>query len=476
MKRFSITILGLLLGAAVGSAAEPGLLLNEKFGRSSGRLPVGWRADRNVWRVAGGQLWVDSLDGETRIVTGKPNWQNYEITVTATFEKVANDSRWLSVVFRSSASGATPWSHFCVRFRCHKRNGAEFGARTGPKTWRVRKIASVAEDCRLGQPRRLGMVVRGSNVEAFVDGQPVLESAFCLDRETGYVGLAASGCRARFDDFRVRRLPATPSLRKTPLKPCGVIAHRGFSVVAPENTLASIARAIQVGATGSECDVRRSKDGQIVAMHDLKVDRTTNGKGKVAELTLAELRELDAGAWKHRRYVGQRIPTLEEILAAQKDTGCTAVIEIKVEGIAQEVIEAAGKAGMMDQSAVIAFSGDVVREVRSREPRLPCAWLCGKELRGTPAERAEWIVQKAAEYKTTIMNLHYGMLSPELIAELRRRGITVWTWTVNDPVVIDALLRWGVEGITTDRPDLVLRRLAEAGLEPTGVRKPGRWP
>jgi len=59
---------------------------------------------------------------------------------------------------------------------------------------------------------------------------------------------------------------------------------------------------------------------------------------------------------------------------------------------------------------------------------------------------------------------------------LRRRGITVWTWTVNDPVVIDALLRWGVEGITTDRPDLVLRRLAEAGLEPTGVRKPGRWP
>jgi glycerophosphoryl diester phosphodiesterase len=321
MQRFSTTILVLLLGAAMSSAAEPEWLLNEAFDDVGEKLPAGWRADKDVWRVAGGQLVVDSLRGVARIVAGKPDWQNYEITVTATFSRVATDARWLSIVFRGREPGTTPWSHFCLRFHCRARNGAEFAVRADPETWKVRKRVKVAKDCRFGRPRRLRVVVRGSDVEAFVDGQRVLDSAFCLERETGYVGLAVSGCIARFDDFRVRRLPPTPRLVETPLKPCEVIAHRGFSAVAPENTLASAVRAIRVGASGSECDVRRSSDGALVAMHDSRVDRTTNATGKVARLTLAELRKLDAGAWKSREYAGQQIPTLEEILTVHRGTG-----------------------------------------------------------------------------------------------------------------------------------------------------------
>ncbi|MBN1588772.1 MAG: hypothetical protein JW888_04590 [Pirellulales bacterium] len=440
-------------------ASPTGVLVNETFNHTKGTLPAGWLADGNAWRVTDGQLRVDAMRGEARILVGKPDWQNYEITTTATFEKVADDARWLSVVFRSGKSGTLPWSQFCVRFNGDQRNGAEFAVRVSPKSWRIRGSAKVARKWQIDQPQQLRVVVRGSDVEAFIDGQRVIESPFCLDRETGCVGLAANGCIARFDDFRVRRLPPTTPLSKMRLKRCEVVAHRGFSAVAPENTLSAIAQAIRAGATGSECDVRRSKDGRIIAMHDETVNRTTNGKGKVEDLTFAQLRKLDAGSWKHKKFAGERIPTLDEILAAHKDTGCTAVVEIKVKDIEDQVIDAIRRAGMMNQTAVIAFDGDVVREMRTREPRLPCAWLCGKSLKGTPAERADWIAKQAKEYKTNMVDLGYSMLSRDVIAELHQRGLVVWAWTVDDPVVIDALMRWGVDSITTDCPDLIVRAM-----------------
>jgi glycerophosphoryl diester phosphodiesterase len=459
----------------MGSAAEPRLLVDEDFGSCGAALPPGWRAEGDGWRVAGGELIVDSLRGQTAIFTGKPQWQNYEITVTATFEKVTDNARWLSVVFRAARPKATPWSHFCLRFGSNAPNGTEFAVRDGG-TWRVRKRAKLAEDCRLGQPRRLRVVVRGSWVEAFVDERQTLESPFCLERETGLVGLAASGCVARFDDFHVRELPGTPLLADMPRKPCDVVAHRGFSAVAPENTVAAVTRAIKADAWGSECDVRRSKDGRLVIMHDETVDRTTDGKGKVAELTLAQMKRLDAGAWKNAKYVGERIPTLEELLAAHKNSGCVAVIEIKTNDIERPVIDAIDAVGMANQVAIIAFDGVVVREVRQLAPRLPCAWLCGQELKGTPAERADWIAQQAAVYKTSMVDLAYDMLSRELVDELHRRRLVVWAWTVDDPVIMDALMRWGVESITTNRPEIVLRQQAGGGRKTAAEARPNARP
>jgi glycerophosphoryl diester phosphodiesterase len=94
-----------------------------------------------------------------------------------------------------------------------------------------------------------------------------------------------------------------------------VCAHRGRSGVAPENTLAAFEAAVDLGADFLELDVRRSADGEIVCIHDATVDRTTDGTGAVADLTLAELRALDAGSWKDARYAGERIPLLSAVLA-----------------------------------------------------------------------------------------------------------------------------------------------------------------
>ncbi|NLE37096.1 MAG: hypothetical protein GX621_03630 [Pirellulaceae bacterium] len=475
MKRI-FALASILLVAASCRAADPDVLLNEDFSRVAAKLPRGWSADGDAWRVVDGQLRVEALDGETRIVAGKPDWENYEITVTATFDQVQNNSRWLAVVFRSEAAGKTPWSQFCLRLGCSQRNGAEFAVRTNDRRWTVRGAARLKEDCQLGVPRQLRVVVRGTDVEMFIDGRRVLENAYCVDRETGRVGLAASGCVARFDDFVVRRLPSSTRLSEMPLKPCQMIAHRGYSAVAPENTLASIDHAMRAGACAAECDVRISKDGHIVAMHDATVDRTTNGKGNVAELTLAELRELDAGSWKNQKFAGERVPTLDEILAKHKGSGCLAVIEIKVEGITQRVIQAIRDADMLDEAAIISFNAAVVREAREIEPRLPSAWLCGEQLKGTPSERADWLAGKAAEYKTDTLDLGYSMLSREVVAELKQRNIVIWAYTVNDPTVMEALMRWGVDGITTDRPDLAaaMRKKATAKIGMVGDKRPER--
>ena len=425
------------------------------------QLPDEWRIVAGSWRMVDGAIFADSMEGEGRVTFGEDAWQNYEIEVTATFLKTQNDSRWLAVVFRAARDGSTPWSQFPIRLKTSERSGSEFAVRKD-KRWDVRLRVRDSKDSKIGRPRRLRVVVRGSHVQGYLDGRLLVESSFCVDRAAGCVGLSVSGCLARFDDFKVRRLPDTPAAVRQDPRPSEVVAHRGFSAVAPENTLAAIRSAIEAGASGCEFDVYAASDGPVVLMHDATVDRTTNGSGNVTELTVAELRRLDAGSWKDRRYAGELVPTLKEALQQLKGSGCQAVIEIKMEGISERVVETVRAAGMIDESAVIAFSPAVVREVCTLEPRLPCAWLANEKLTGSPAERADWIATRARQCNTSMVDLNYQMLSDALLAELDKRGLTVWTWTVNDPVIMDGLMRWGIQSITTDRPDLAARLSARA--------------
>ncbi len=238
----------------------------------------------------------------------------------------------------------------------------------------------------------------------------------------------------------------------TPKSKCLIVAHRGYAAVAPENTLAAIAAAVEAGADACEFDVRVSRDEHIVLIHDEDLKRTTNGRGKVAEKTLAQLRRLDAGSWKDAKYAGERLPTLDGALARLKDSACRPVVEIKVGGIAEEVVAAVRKAGLVNQAVVIAFSRDVVTEVRRIEPDIRCGWLSDEKARGTPAEHAAWLAARAAECGTDLIDLDHRILSAELVAELRRRGLEVWTWTVDDPRRAADLARWGVRAITTNDP------------------------
>ncbi len=211
--------------------------------------------------------------------------------------------------------------------------GSEFVVRTDNR-WDVRHAS---EDAEIGRPQRLRVVVQGSNVQGYFNGRLLVEGAFCLDRDSGCVGLPVSGCEARFDDFTVRRLTDTPKALRSGPRPCEVVAHRGFSAVTPENTLVAIRKAGEAGSSGCEFDVYVARDGPVVLMHNAAVDRTTNGNDKVTELTVAELRRLDAGSWKDRRYTREPVRTLEGELRVLKGSGCKAVIEIKMGGISKRV-------------------------------------------------------------------------------------------------------------------------------------------
>lgn len=427
-----------------------------------GRLPEGWTAAAGDWRVADGQLTVDATGGDALITFGNPSWQNYEIEATATIDEVAAGWGSVALVFRAGEGGAAPYSCFSLDTPSQRKRDAAFRVVLGPEATETRKSTKAKDNFDVGRSHKLRVVVHGSNIECYSNDQLVLDNAYCVDRDTGLVGLAAQGCKTRFDDVTVRLLPESTKHADKELKPCMVIGHRGASAVAPENTLASLDAAIAAGADGAECDVNASADGMLVVMHDGKVDRTTDGTGKVTELTLAELKKLDAGSWKDPKFAGEPVPTLDELLQRHKSSNCVAVVEIKGQGISQQVVDAIHAADMLDQSMIIAFSDDVVKEFRALEPRLPCAWLAGKELTGTPGQRAQWIAEQARACNAKSVSLHYNMLSEAVISQLHAMGFSVYTWTVNNPAISDALMRWAIDGITTDDPAMVLRQRAAA--------------
>jgi glycerophosphoryl diester phosphodiesterase len=450
-------LVALLDGACVAQTAAPEL---ENFERvqDARALPDGWKIVSGDWKVKGGALIAESLNSEAYVTFGETSWQNYEVEASVTFHKVRNPSRWLSVLVRSSKDGTVPWSQVPIRFDTTQPNGMEFAVRTPSNNWSIRQKAAASSRSTLNQHRRVKVIVRGSHVEGYLDGQLVVSSQLCVDRSAGCIGFGVSGCIAAFDDVVVRHLPST--IRNTPtvpVPPCDVVAHRGFSAFAPENTLVAIREAIKAGATGCEFDVYCCHDGTVVLMHDKTVDRTTDGTGLVTELSLRQLRQLDAGSWKDVRYAGEKIPTLTEALKLLKGTDCQPVIEIKMEGISKRVVDDIRALDMVEQVAVIAFSETVVREIRELEPHLTCAWLCSKTLEGTAAQQADWLQARARECSAELLDLNFNMLSGELVAELKRRGLGVWTWTVNEAVVMQAIQQWGVDSITTDRPDLLRR-------------------
>lgn len=247
-----------------------------------------------------------------------------------------------------------------------------------------------------------------------------------------------------------------------------IVGHRGFSGRAPENTLAALREAAAAGAEGCEFDVRRTSDGKIVLLHDDKLDRTTSGHGLLADATWAAVSQLDAGSWKDPKWAGEPLPSLDQALQLLAGTSARAVVEIKEKGLEQGVVAAIRAEGTLDRSCVIAFDAEVVANVRRLEPRLVAGWLYSEKSPGKAEEKAEFIASKALSLGTALVDLDHRMLSPALIDLLHARGIVVWTWTVNDPQRMADLLRWGVDSITTDRPDIALRVRRETLQAPTG--------
>ena len=216
------------------------------------------------------------------------------------------------------------------------------------------------------------------------------------------------------------------------------IAHRGASAYEPENTLRAFEEAIRLGADMIELDVRFSKDREPVVIHDDRLERTTDGFGFVGDKTLAELKTLDAGR-------GEKIPTLREVLDITKGRA-RLVIELKEEGTEEFALDLIRESGSADEVIVVSFSLAILRKVKelSRDIRTGVIYF----MSANPIRRAK---ESSAD---TIAPYHY-FVTKALVKEAHENNLIVIPWTVDSKSRAQKLIKMGVDGIVSNRPDLI---------------------
>lgn len=234
-----------------------------------------------------------------------------------------------------------------------------------------------------------------------------------------------------------------------------IIGHRGACAYAPENTLASIRKAAAQGARWVEFDVRLTRERDLVLMHDEDVKRTTNGKGRVVDLSLAEIGALDAGAWFGGAFAGERVPTLVEAIALLRELGLGANIEIKT-GKTEARATAEALARILAQHwprtaptpLISSFEVEALAAMQAAAPHWPRGLLL-LELKG------DWRGQ-LDRLEATTLNVDHKPLDAGKVAIARQAGRPVLCYTVNEPARARRLFSWGVSAVFTDRPDALI--------------------
>lgn len=227
-----------------------------------------------------------------------------------------------------------------------------------------------------------------------------------------------------------------------------LVAHRGASHLAPENTVASAKLAWQLNADAVEIDVYLSKDGVIMVNHDKDAKRTSGEKLVIEETESAQLRKLDVGSYKDEKYKGEKMPILDEIIATVPP-GKELFIEVKcgpeiIPSLKQKINES----GKKDQMVIISFNKDVVIQAKQNLPETPVYWLLGNFSDYSLDE----VVAIAKENKLDGLDLNYKLVTPELMQRMKQEGLEVHVYTVDDAKVAKKLVEMEVTGITTNRP------------------------
>lgn len=247
-----------------------------------------------------------------------------------------------------------------------------------------------------------------------------------------------------------------------------IFAHRGGGSLAPENTLAAFRLGQELGYDAHEFDVKLSKDGVAMLLHDPTLERTTNGHGRAADLAWQELQALDAGAWHSPRFRGERVPSFEEVAAMLREKGTAANVEIKPtpgcetqtgERVAQ--LAARFWSGATVPPLLSSFSFEALMAAKRVAPHLPRGWLASL------FTDAEW--DRLAALEAVSVHTNHRKLDPAYVARLHGRGYRVCVYTVNDAQIARQWFDRGVDGLFTDN----LREFA--ACFPEAIRAPSRY-
>jgi len=235
-----------------------------------------------------------------------------------------------------------------------------------------------------------------------------------------------------------------------------IIAHRGFSAEAPENTVAALMAGIEAGADAVEFDIHTAADGTPVLLHDDNVDRTTDGQGRVTELTVGELAELDAGGWFDSSFAGEPLPTLAAALEAVEDPEIRLYAEIKgVRGMEDldEVVGVVREADRMESTVFISKKWVYLDRIRNAAPEALVGYIVDR-----PAQ-AERAIHRASGDRRGLLDFDARILLKDLSWAKRAwdAGTAMACWTVDSVDDAETLLRAGVRRITTNQVETLVR-------------------
>ena len=228
-----------------------------------------------------------------------------------------------------------------------------------------------------------------------------------------------------------------------------VVAHRGASSLAPENTLASVLKAMELGADHCEIDVQLTKDGEVVLLHDSLLKRTAGNAGSLSEYNLDELREFEVGSWFGQEFSGEPIPTLTEVIRAIKGK-MLLNIEIKVPreetDIVRKVVDIIHSEGIRKKCIVTSFGRSIVEKIKELDPRITTGFIFSQKYPPDVFE-GNW----------DALSCNYKVVNADFVAKVREFKKKIFVWTVDDEEDMKRLIELEVDGIITNRPqDLIL--------------------
>ncbi|HBE76559.1 MAG TPA: hypothetical protein DDW65_02070 [Firmicutes bacterium] len=231
-----------------------------------------------------------------------------------------------------------------------------------------------------------------------------------------------------------------------------IIAHRGFSSRAPENTMVAFKTAIEFRVDGLELDVQLSKDGELVICHDEKIDRTTDGHGFIKDHTWPELRKFDAGSWFDMTFAEERIPRLQELLELIQGSDLLVNIELKTNifpypGIEAKAVRMVRDFGLARQCIFSSFNHYTLARISAIAPELKTGVLYEAVL------YSPW--NYALTFGAAALHPPIYSITPETVAQAKLKGLLVNTWTVDEQVEVEKAIIAQVDGIITNKPDRV---------------------
>ena len=250
-------------------------------------------------------------------------------------------------------------------------------------------------------------------------------------------------------------------------KPPLVIAHRGDSAHRPENTLAAFAGALELGVSAVEMDIQLTRDGHVVVIHDVTLERTTTGRGDVRQMTLAEVRAVSAG-YPDRfggDWAGERVPTLADALALLRDRA-RAMIELKTESVTDDAtgglealpVAEIRRSGMTDKVALISFDQRAILRLRQLAPEISRGRIFGRTI---PDE----LLADARATGSEVVLPHKSQLNDALVARVHAAGLKLATWVVDEPEELRELARFDLYGVGSNRPGVLLEAIADGLLD-----------